>query len=105
MDSKFDSIFDTVSFRHNRRYETPPIMLDQRTLNALDDLGASVQAFCIMKNQATCNEIAKSLDKLYPNTRCKGVIYTNNTDNPFFGLVVMPVIDSSVVYQINVMAV
>lgn len=100
MDSKFDSIFDTVSLRHNRGYETQPIMLDRRTINALEDLSASVQAFCIMKNQATCNEIAKSLDKLYPNTRCKGVIYTNNTDNPFFGLVVMPVIDSSMVYQI-----
>ena len=51
MDSKFDSIFDTVSLRHNRGYETQPIMLDRRTTNALEDLCASVQAFCIMKNQ------------------------------------------------------
>lgn len=100
MDSKFDSIFDTVSLRHNRGYETAPIMLDQRTDNALDDLAASVQAFCSMKSQATCNEIAKSLDKLYPNTHCKGVMYTINTDNPFFGLVVMPVFDASMVYHI-----
>ena len=100
MDSKFDSIFDMVSLRHNHGYETPPIMLDQRTDNALDDLAASVQAFCSMKSQATCNEIAKSLDKLYPNTHCKGVMYTINTDNPFFGLVVMPVFDASMVYHI-----
>ena len=100
MDSKFDSIFDTVSLRRNHGYETPPIMLDQRTDNALDDLAASVQAFCMMKSQATCNEIAKSLDKLYPNTHCKGVMYTVNTDNPFFGMVVMPVFDASMVYHI-----
>ena len=100
MDSKFDSIFDMVSLRHNHGYETPPIMLDQRTDNALDDLAASVHAFCTMKSQATCNEIAKSLNKLYPNTHCKGVMYTNNTDNPFFGLVVMPVFDASMVYHI-----
>ena len=100
MDSKFDSIFDAVSLRCNHKYETPPILLDQHTAYALDDLMDSVQAFCIMKNQATCNEIAKSLDKLYPGTHCKGVIYTINTDNPFFGLVVMPVFDASMVYDI-----
>ena len=100
MDSKFDSIFDAVSLRCNHKYETPPILLDQHTAYALDDLMDSVQAFCIMKNQATCNEIAKSLDKLYPGTHCKGIIYTINTDNPFFGLVVMPVFDASMVYDI-----
>ena len=101
MDSKFDSIFDAVSIGHSKKnYNTQPIMLDQRTMDAVDDLAASVQAFCAMKSPATCNEIAKSLDKLYPDTHCKGVIYTSNTDNPFFGLVVMPVFDASLVYEI-----
>ena len=101
-DTKYDSIFDALSLGYieYQHKHVEPIMLDQRTSYALDDLMDSIQAFCVMKNQATCDEIAKSLDKLYPGTHCKGVIYTINTDNPFFGMVVMPVFDASMVYDI-----
>ena len=96
-DTKYDSIFDALSLGYieYQHKHVEPIMLDQRASYALDDLMDSIQAFCVMKNQATCDEIAKSLDKLYPGTHCKGVIYTINTDNPFFGMVVMPVFDAS----------
>ena len=103
MDSKFDSIFDGLSLgylEYKHKHDTQRIEFDQHTGYALDDLTDSVQAFCTIKNQATCDEIAKSLDKLYPGTHCKGVIYTINTDNPFFGMVVMPVFDASKVYEI-----
>ena len=82
MDSKFDSIFDGLSLgylEYKHKHDTQRIEFDQHTGYALDDLTDSVQAFCTMKNQATCDEIAKSLDKLYPGTHCKGVIYTINT--------------------------
>ena len=72
-DTKYDSIFDALSLGYieYRNKHVEPIQLDQHTDYALGDLVDSIHAFCVMKNQATCDEIAKSLDKLYPGTHCK----------------------------------
>lgn len=39
--------------------------------------------------------LMKVLNDLFKGTDCKGVIYTKNTDKPFFGMCVMPVINET----------
>ena len=41
------------------------------------------------------NSLKKELNKFFKDSKCQGVIYTNNTDKLFFGMCVMPVIDGN----------
>lgn len=41
------------------------------------------------------NRLKKELNKFFKDSKCQGVIYTNNTDKLFFGMCVMPVIDGN----------
>jgi hypothetical protein len=45
----------------------------------------------------TLNKLKNELNKFFTKIKCKGVIYTNNTDKLFFGMRVYPVIDSNTV--------
>jgi hypothetical protein len=49
------------------------------------------------QSDATLNKLKNELNKFFTKIKCKGVIYTNNTDKLFFGMRVYPVIDSSTV--------
>lgn len=43
------------------------------------------------------NEIKSELNKFYKDSRCNEILYTKNTDRLFFGMCVIPYIDSSIV--------
>ena len=45
-------------------------------------------------------DLASELNMLFKDSKCEGVLYTNNTDNMFYGVYVMPDIDPSSIYSI-----
>lgn len=45
-------------------------------------------------------DLQKILNNTFQNTECKGVLFTQNTDNLFFGMRVFPIIDESIAYKI-----
>ena len=40
--------------------------------------------------QSMLNDLQKELNKFFDKAKCNGVLYTRNTDNLFFGMIVMP---------------
>ena len=46
------------------------------------------------------NDLQKELNKFFIEANCLGVLYTRNTDNLFFGMCVMPVINNEEVLDI-----
>lgn len=63
---------------------------DQRLFDELSEM-----VYLFMQNPNNKNNtrnIIKQLDKIFVCTHCKEIIYTNNTDKMFFGMVVMPYI-------------
>lgn len=46
------------------------------------------------------NELQKELNIFFTHAKCKGVIYTKNTDNLFFGMIVMPVLSNQTTMDI-----
>lgn len=67
-------------------------MITDKMRNDISDLYASINTFRINKNAKSVEDIQYSLNKLFFNAKCKQVIYTDNTDKMFFGIMVIPVI-------------
>lgn len=51
----------------------------------------AMEAIDVSVNQMRLTNLQKALNSTFTNINCKGVIYTKNTDKPFFGMCVMPV--------------
>ena len=43
--------------------------------------------------------IRAELNKFFSDTECKDIMYTNNTDNMFFGIKVLPILDSDDIFE------
>lgn len=51
----------------------------------------AMEAIDVSVNQMRLTNLQKALNSTFTNINCKGVIYTKNTDKPFFGMCVMPI--------------
>ena len=75
-----------------------------RTKQAMQDLYMdienSVDSIKDDPSQKNLKELQYVLNKFYDEAECKGVIYTNNIDKLFFGLIVMPEIKAEYVIDI-----
>ena len=55
-----------------------------------------------LKDNGALSSIKNNLDIIFPDAKCKQVIITENTDKPFFGIVVMPVLKSDQIMDITI---
>ena len=55
-----------------------------------------------LKDTSALISIQKNLNIIFPDANCKQVILTTNTDKPFFGIIVMPIINSEQVMDITI---
>lgn len=53
------------------------------------------------QNSSTLLGVKNALTKVYPDSKCLGVLYTNNTDHMFFGMCVLPVITGNTAIKIT----
>ena len=51
-------------------------------------------------NNSILTELQKEINAFFTHANCKGVIYTRNTDNLFFGMIVMPVFNNQTTMDI-----
>lgn len=65
-----------------------------------DDMLAYLESIRQDPEPDKLRELASELNMLFKDSKCKGVLYTNNTDNIFFGIYVMPEIKPSDIYPI-----
>lgn len=53
-------------------------------------------------DKSVLNKIKDSLNKIFPDSKCVDIIYTNNTDKMFFGIVTMPILSPNEILNIMV---
>lgn len=76
------------------------------TEQEFDEIDADIRSdFIEMKikpheSNRICDSIKASVNKLFPDAECQDVIYTDNTDKMFFGIIVMPVFSHEEITQI-----
>lgn len=63
-----------------------------------------VEAFSNMKSKCTATPeelrmVKNELNKFFNDSSCKEVLYTDNTDNMFFGMKIVPMIDADDIYD------
>lgn len=63
-----------------------------------------VEAFSNMKSKCTATPeelrmVKNELNKFFNDSSCKEVLYTDNTDNMFFGMKIIPMIDADDIYD------
>ena len=68
--------------------------------DGINDLQASVMAFRRVRSKSSIKEIQSSLNKLFKQSECKDVMFTENTDKMFFGLNVFPILPAKEIYNI-----
>lgn len=72
-------------------------MLKSQIEDAYNDIEIAVANIKTKPTQKFLTELQYSLNKLFNESRCKGVLYTNNTDKLFFGAYIMPSIDADTI--------
>lgn len=65
-----------------------------------DDMLAYLESIRQDPEPDKLRDLASELNMLFKDSKCKGVLYTNNTDKIFFGIYVMPEIKASDIYPI-----
>ena len=68
--------------------------------DGINDLQASVMAYRRVRSKSSIKEIQSSLNKLFKQSECKDVMFTENTDKMFFGLNVFPILPAKEIYNI-----
>ena len=104
----FNSVFDTtidVTKIKTRdveatRDEYGDLHIPHELKDNIADLDASVLAFCTAKSSDALKSIQMALNKIFPGSTCKAVLYTNNIDKMFFGLNVCPVLPAKHLFDI-----
>lgn len=66
----------------------------------VDYLEDAIKDLKLRQNSSTLSGVKNALMKVYPDSRCLGVLYTNNTDRMFFGMCVLPVISGDTAIKI-----
>lgn len=71
----------------------------QKEINNIKNLIDSIisnydEGYPTKPNQHHLSSIRESLNVIFPDNKCLDVLYTENTDNPFFGIRINPVISS-----------
>ena len=76
-------------------------MISERMQNLIADLRGSLMKLKMNpRGNANLNDIRDSLNAIFGEDKVKQVIYTDNTDKVFFGLIVMPIIPAKDIIDI-----
>jgi hypothetical protein len=73
---------------------------ENKTKNAYEEIELAVSSIMANQSQNNLDSLKTALNELFPDAKCKNVIYTENTDKLFFGLFIMPEIDEDQVIKI-----
>lgn len=76
------------------------MLSESKIKDAYEDVEISVTNIMSDPSQKFLNELRDSLNKFFNDSKCKGVIYTNNIDKLFFGIYTMPVIPADDVIKV-----
>lgn len=74
-------------------------MLHSKLVDYYDDIEISITNIKSRPIQNFLVDLQDGLNKFFSDSECKAVIYTHNQDKPFFGVYVMPSIDSDEVIK------
>lgn len=91
-----DTFFDHIQVNTSSHVECKSTEL----MNNVTELESSVLAFCSAKNSEALKSIQHDLNRLFPGSNCKAVIYTNNTDKMFFGLNICPILPAKQLFDL-----
>jgi len=69
-------------------------MLKSQIQEAYSDIEVAIANIKMSPMQKYLSDLQYALDKYFNEAKCKGVIYTNNSDKLFFGIYIMPQIDA-----------
>lgn len=72
-------------------------MLKSQIEDAYNDIEIAVANIKTKPTQKFLTDLQYTLNKLFNESRCKGVLYTNNTDKLFFGAYIMPSIEADAI--------